>query len=75
MVFLADAAGATCGSVTSGSAAGNTITLRVSDAATATSITYLKGLVPWQQANILSGSNGIAALTFADVPIGTRAGP
>lgn len=74
MLFLADAAGAACGSVTSGAASGNTITLQVSDAATAAAITYLKGLVAWQQADILSGTNGIAALTFADVPIAGRAG-
>lgn len=75
MLFLADVAGAPCGSVTSGSANGHTITLRVSDASKATAITYLKGLDSWQQADILSGSNGIAALTFADVPIGVRVGP
>ncbi|MFM8577618.1 MAG: sialate O-acetylesterase, partial [Planctomycetaceae bacterium] len=75
MLYLADAVGAACGSVTSGAASGNTITLQVPDAATAASITYLKGLVDWQQADILSGTNGIAALTFADVPIGVRVGP
>lgn len=69
MLFLANASGATSGSVTSGSASGNTITLQVSGATSATAITYLKGLVSWQQANLLYGTNGIAALTFADVSI------
>ncbi len=71
MLFLANAAGATSGTVSSGSATGNTIKLQVSGASSATSITYLKGLVSWNQADILRGSNDIAALTFADVPIGT----
>jgi hypothetical protein len=57
--------------VSSGSATGNTIKLQVSGASSAVAITYLKGLVSWLQPNILYGSNGIAALTFADVPIGT----
>jgi autotransporter-associated beta strand protein len=69
MLFLANAAGATSGTVSSGSATGNTIKLQVSGAASAATITYLKGLVSWLQPNILYGSNGIAALTFADVPI------
>jgi hypothetical protein len=71
MLFLANAAGGTSGSVTSGSATGNTIKLQVSGAATAATITYLQGLVPWLQADILKGTNNIAALTFADVPIAT----
>jgi hypothetical protein len=71
MLFLANAAGATSGSVSSGSTTGNTIKLQVSGASSATAITYLKGLVSWQQPNLLYGTTGIAALTFADVPIGT----
>jgi hypothetical protein len=71
MLFLANTAGATSGNVTSGSATGNTIKLQVSGATNATTITYLKGLFPWEQADILKGTNGIAALTFADVPIDT----
>ncbi|OYV00518.1 MAG: hypothetical protein CFE26_23885, partial [Verrucomicrobiales bacterium VVV1] len=70
MLFLANTAGATSGTVSSGSASGNTIKLQVSGATSAATITYLKGLVSWQQANLLVGTNnGIAALTFADVPI------
>jgi hypothetical protein len=71
MLFLANSAGATSGSVSSGSATGNTIKLQISGATTTATITYLKGLVSWNQGNLLYGSNGIAALTFADVPIGT----
>ena len=71
MLFLANTSGATAGSVSSGSATGNTIKLQVSGASSAATITYLKGLVSWLQPNILYGSNGIAALTFADVPIST----
>ena len=70
MLFLANAAGAASGSVTGGSASGNTIKLQVSGASSAAAITYLKGLVTWNQANLLYGTNGIAALTFADVAIG-----
>ena len=74
MLFLANSAGATSGSVSSGSATGNTIKLQVSGASSAATITYLKGLVSWQQANLLYGTNSIAALTFADVPIGSPPG-
>ncbi|MCE9520579.1 MAG: sialate O-acetylesterase, partial [Verrucomicrobia bacterium] len=70
MLFLADANGTTTGSVSSGSASGNTIKLQVTGAAAAAAITYVKGLVSWQQANLLKGTNDIAALTFADVAIG-----
>ena len=69
MLFLANSAGAASGSVSSGSATGNTVKLQVSGASSAATITYLKGLVSWQQANLLVGYNGIAALTFADVTI------
>jgi hypothetical protein len=69
MLFLANAEGAASGTVTSGSATGNTIKLQVSEAASTSTITYLKGLVSWQQPNLLYGTNGIAALTFADVPV------
>ncbi len=57
------------GKVSSGSASGNVITLQLNAPSTATTITYLKGLVSWDQVNLLYGDNGIAALTFADVPI------
>ena len=71
MLFLANSAGATSGSVSTGSATGNTVKLQVAGASSAATITYLKGLVSWQQSNLLVGYNGVAALTFADVAIGT----
>ena len=71
MLFLADANGASSGSVSAGSAFGNTITLQVSGASSAATITYVKGQVSWQQGNILYGTNALAALTFADVAIGS----
>ena len=71
LIFLDGVAG----KVTSGSATGNVIKLQLNAPSTATAITYLKGTVAWNQANILYGSNGIAALTFADVPIGPALSP
>ncbi len=65
LIFLDGVAG----NVASGSATGNVIKLQLTAASSAATITYLKGAVSWNQANILYGSNGIAALTFADVPI------
>ena len=56
--------------VLAGSASGKTITLQLNSASTAKTITYLKGeLWQQQQANLIYGTNGIAALTFADVEI------
>lgn len=71
MLFLADANGATAGTVSSGSATGNTIKLQVTGAASASTITYVKG-TSWgsMQVNLLYGANAIAALTFADVAVG-----
>ncbi len=62
------------GKVTSGSASGNVITLQLNAASTATTITYLKDQ-DWNgtASNLLRGSNNIAALTFADVPIAASA--
>jgi Carbohydrate esterase, sialic acid-specific acetylesterase len=56
--------------VLAGSASGKIIRLKLNSASTAKTITYLKGAL-WQrqQANLINGKNGIAALTFADVPI------
>ena len=71
MIFLDGVAG----KVSSGSATGNVITLQLNAPSTATAITYLKGTSSWNQANILYGSNGIAALTFADVQIGSALSP
>ncbi|MCX6927284.1 MAG: IPT/TIG domain-containing protein [Verrucomicrobia bacterium] len=65
-LFLDKAAG----KVSSGSASGNVIKLRLTGASTAQSIDYLED-ASWDgsSASLLRGSNGIAALTFADVPI------
>ena len=54
--------------VASGSVIGNRLTLKLIAASTATRITYLKE-VAWKQETLLNGTNGIAALTFCDVPI------
>jgi plasmid maintenance system killer protein len=59
------------GKVASGSVAGKVLTLKLTEASAATKITYLKE-VEWNQMTLLEGANGIAALTFCDVPL---AGP
>ena len=58
------------GKVASGSVSGKVIKLQLTGASTNETITYLKG-IGWDgvQGNLLYGSNGIAALTFAAVPI------
>ena len=56
------------GKVTAGSVAGNVLTLTVKDASAAQQITYLKE-VSWNQDTLLNGANGLAALTFCEVPI------
>jgi len=58
------------GQVSSGSVSGKVVKLTLTAASTAKAITYLQGGV-WDsvQGNLLYGSNGIAALTFADVPL------
>ena len=58
--------------VASGSVAGNVLTLKLKEASTAGRITYLKE-VSWKQETLLNGTNGIAALTFCDVPLVTAA--
>ncbi|MEI6604531.1 MAG: sialate O-acetylesterase [Verrucomicrobiota bacterium] len=59
------------GLVASGSVSGHVVTLQLSAASTATTITYLKGST-WDgsSSTLLRGTNNIAALTFADVAIG-----
>ncbi len=59
------------GKVASGSASGAVVKLQLTAPSTASTITYLTGSIPWSQANLLYGSNGIAALTFAQVPLTT----
>jgi hypothetical protein len=58
------------GKVASGSVSGKVIKLQLTGASTSQTITYLVGKA-WDkdQANLLYGSNGIAALTFCNVPL------
>jgi hypothetical protein len=56
------------GKVTSGSVSGNVLTLNLQGASSAKKITYIKEIA-WSQDNLLNGANGIAALTFCNVPI------
>lgn len=55
--------------VVSGSAAGSVIKLKLKEPSAAISITYLKEM-RWSQETLLYGANGMAALTFCNVPIG-----
>ena len=54
--------------VASGSVAGNVLTLKLKAPSAATKVTYLKEIA-WSQDKLLKGANGIAALTFCNVPI------
>jgi len=54
--------------VAKGSVNGNVITLQLKAPAAAGKITYLKEM-NWNQNDLVFGKNGIAALTFSDVPI------
>jgi hypothetical protein len=56
------------GVVASGAVAGNVLTLMLKQASTAETITYLDSK-SWSQDRLLDGANGIAALTFCEVPI------
>jgi hypothetical protein len=56
--------------VASGSVTGNVLTLRLKEASAAQKITYLKETA-WSQDTLLNGANGIAALTFCEVPVAT----
>ena len=56
------------GKVASGKVNGNTLTLTLTAPSNAKDITYLNSQ-KWSQKNILRGANGIAALTFCEVPI------
>ncbi len=44
------------------------LTLKLKEASAAKTITYLKEGA-WNQETLLNGANGIAALTFCEVPI------
>ena len=54
--------------VASGSVTGNLLTLKLKAASTAKNITYLKEIA-WSQDTLLNGANGLAALTFCEVPV------
>lgn len=56
------------GKVSSGSVSGNVLTLKLKELSTAKKITYLKEIA-WNQDTLLNGANGLAALTFCEVPI------
>ena len=45
------------------------LTLKLKAASAAQKITYLKEIA-WSQDTLLTGANGLAALTFCEVPIG-----
>jgi hypothetical protein len=54
--------------VASGKVTGNVLTLKLKAPATAQRITYLQES-SWSQNELIFGTNGIAALTFCDVPL------
>jgi hypothetical protein len=56
------------GEVASGSVSGRVLTLRLKAASSAKTITYVHEM-NWSQDELLIGANGIAALTFCDVPL------
>jgi hypothetical protein len=56
------------GKVASGSVAGKVVALQLTAPSTAQKLTYLDSK-SWSQSNLLRGENGIAALTFCEVPI------
>ena len=56
------------GQVTSGTVSGKVVKLRLAAASTAQRLTYLDSK-SWKPGNVLRGQNGIAALTFCEVPI------
>jgi lysophospholipase L1-like esterase len=55
--------------VASGTVDGSRLTLRLAAPSAATRISYLKEMSNWAQAPLLTGANGMAALTFCQVPI------
>lgn len=56
------------GKVASGSATGTVVTLKLKAPSKAKTLTYLDSAA-WSQDRLLRGENGIAALTFCEVPI------
>ncbi|MCK4786859.1 MAG: hypothetical protein KAV87_24090, partial [Desulfobacteraceae bacterium] len=60
--------------ITSGAVSGKVIILKLKEASSAQKITYLDSK-SWSQDRLLCGENGIAALTFCDVPISKNSTP
>jgi len=60
------------GKVTSGSVNGNVINLKVTGAETSKTIAYVVDQYWHDNTNLVYGANGIAALSFYGVPIGSR---
>ena len=56
------------GQIASGSVSGKFVKLQLAAAAPGPKLTYLDSK-SWSQTNLLRGENGIAALTFCEVPI------
>jgi hypothetical protein len=56
------------GKVESGSVSGNVLTLKLKESVQAAKISYIDEK-DWSQDRLLMGKNGIAALTFCDVPV------
>lgn len=56
------------GRITSGSVTGNVLTLQLAGGGGGRTLTYLDSR-NWSQARLLKGTNGLAALTFCEVPI------
>lgn len=56
------------GKIATGKAAGRALTLKLKQPLTASHVTYLKE-TKWSQDKLLLGENGLAALTFCEVPI------
>ena len=56
------------GKVASGTVDGSVLTLKLKEPAAAKNITYLKE-TKWSQENLILGTNGLAALTFCEVPV------
>ena len=60
------------GKVASGAVSGNVVTLQLKESSAAKMVTYLKEMA-WSQEKLIVGANGIAALSFCDVPLASAA--
>ena len=59
------------GKIASGTVAGAVLTLKLKEPSKAAKITYLKE-IEWNQDTLLTGTNGLAALTFCNVPLAEK---